>query len=72
VSCGEVLEYVMRVMPETPITLYVPESCPHCGVRGLVKMQKTVSGNRVLLGWLCDACGHEWLVHHKDAHPARP
>jgi rubredoxin len=59
-------------MPETPISLDVPGTCPHCGVTGRVQLQQTIQGNRVLLEWVCRACDHEWLVRHKDEHPERP
>ena len=59
-------------MPETPITLHVPDMCPHCGVAGRVQLQQTIHVDRVLLEWLCDACDREWLVRHKDEHPDRP
>jgi hypothetical protein len=59
-------------MPETPITLAVPDSCPHCGAPGRVQLQQTIRGNRVLLEWVCHACSLEWLVRHKDEHPEKP
>ena len=59
-------------MPETPITLAVPDACPYCGVAGRVLLQQTVHGHSVLLEWLCQVCEHEWLVRHKDEHPLKP
>ena len=59
-------------MPETPITLAVPDRCPNCQVAGRVRLQQTIQGNRVLLEWVCQACSREWLVRHKDEHPDKP
>jgi hypothetical protein len=59
-------------MPETPITLAVPDPCPHCSVTGSVQLQQNIRGNRVLLEWLCRSCAHEWVVRHKDEHPEKP
>ena len=58
-------------MPETPISLSVPETCPHCGVTGRVQLQQAIQGDRVLLEWACLACEREWLVRHKDECPEK-
>jgi transposase-like protein len=59
-------------MPERPISLALPATCPHCGAAGQVHLQQTIRGERVRLEWRCQGCQHEWLVRHKDEAPGTP
>jgi len=53
-------------MPETPVRLRVPASCPHCHAKDTVKVQTSIRGDSVLLEWHCTACKTEWPVRRKD------
>jgi transposase-like protein len=53
-------------MPETPVRLRVPTTCPRCGAKGVIVLETSISREGIVLEWWCRQCEHAWPVKRGD------